>query len=82
MLSTILCYCLVQSNVFGEDLADAANAVPKEIFDYVAIPEPDFAWKLEQTTELGANKVHRLVLTSQKWQGIVWKHNLVVYEPT
>ena len=27
-------------------------------------------------------KVHRLELTSQKWQGILWKHNLIVYEPT
>lgn len=45
-------------------------------------PEPDFAWTLAATTNVGANKVYRLELTSQKWQGIVWKHNLIVYEPT
>ena len=61
--------------------AEATSVVPQEIFDYVALPEPDFAWKLAESQSLGANKVHRLELTSQKWQGIVWKHNLFVYEP-
>ncbi|MFM7865764.1 MAG: PhoPQ-activated protein PqaA family protein, partial [Planctomycetaceae bacterium] len=44
-------------------------------------PEPDFAWKKLDTIEAGQNRVHRLQLTSQKWQNIIWKHALVVYEP-
>ncbi len=65
-----------------DSLAVATKGVPTELFGYVARPEPDFAWKLADTLELGTNKVYRLELTSQKWQGILWRHNLIVYEPT
>ncbi|MEY3457859.1 MAG: hypothetical protein RL215_1016 [Planctomycetota bacterium] len=56
-------------------------AVPQEIFKYMAKPEPDYAWTKVDTLPAGENRVHRLQLTSQKWQDIVWKHALVVYEP-
>ena len=51
------------------------------IHRYVARAEPDFAWKHAQTIETPKGTVQRLELTSQKWQGIVWKHALLVYEP-
>ena len=80
----VACSCAVLFDIAAnaEEKSSATTKSPTEIFQYMDRPEPDFAWKLEQTVELGANKVHRLVLTSQKWQGIVWKHNLIVYEPT
>jgi PhoPQ-activated pathogenicity-related protein len=55
--------------------------VPNEIFQYIERPEPDFAWKKIESIDVGGNQVHRLELTSQKWQNIVWKHALIVYEP-
>lgn len=61
--------------------APAGQDVPGEIYRYVAKPEPDFAWSLEETKELQGNKVYRLKLVSQKWQDIVWSHALIVYEP-
>lgn len=51
------------------------------IHRYVARPEPDFAWKLAQSVVTPKGTVHRIELTSQKWQNIVWKHALMVYEP-
>ena len=71
----------------AEDKAPATNevpassAVPVEIFEYIDRPEPDFGWKKAESLTVGENKVHRLELTSQKWQDIVWKHALIVYEP-
>ena len=83
LLLLLICSTTVNSSFGFEDItSEQTKDLPKEIFQYIARPELDFAWKLEQTTDVGANKVHRLVLTSQKWQGIVWKHNLIVYEPT
>ncbi|MFN9719622.1 MAG: PhoPQ-activated pathogenicity-related family protein [Planctomycetota bacterium] len=60
---------------------DSTASLPSEIYEYVAKPEPDFAWELAQTMSVGKNQVHRLELTTQKWQEIVWKHALFVYEP-
>ncbi|MFN5314042.1 MAG: PhoPQ-activated protein PqaA family protein [Planctomyces sp.] len=64
------------------DENQAASELPQEIFRYMDRPEPDFAWKKLDTIQVGPNRVHRLELTSQKWQNIVWKHALIVYEPT
>ncbi len=58
------------------------ESIPPEIFQYMERQEPDFAWKKIESLTVGENKVHRLELTSQKWQDIVWKHALIVYEPT
>ncbi len=56
--------------------------VPSHIFDYMKRPEPDFAWKLAETTSVMGSKVYRIELTSQKWHDILWKHALIVYEPS
>ncbi|MEY4185253.1 MAG: hypothetical protein RIT02_287 [Planctomycetota bacterium] len=63
------------------DENQADSELPQEIFRYMDRPEPDFAWKKLDTIAAGPNRIHRLELTSQKWQNIVWKHALVVYEP-
>jgi len=76
--------CCFQFALFSAAMAEdktVVTPVPTEIYRYIERPEPDFAWKLEDTRQLGPNRVHHLVLTSQKWQDIVWKHNLIVYEP-
>ncbi|MBL8811662.1 MAG: hypothetical protein JNM43_15940 [Planctomycetaceae bacterium] len=59
----------------------SSTDVPQEIFKFMARPEPDYGWKKVQSVEVNGNKIHLLELTSQKWQDIVWKHNLIVFEP-
>ncbi len=62
--------------------AEAPNSkVPSALSDYVRRPEPDFAWKLASESATDDGTVYHLELTSQKWQDIVWKHALMVYEP-
>jgi PhoPQ-activated pathogenicity-related protein len=77
----LCCFLFVAHHCATAEDKSVVTKVPTEIFEYMERPEPDFAWKLEDTVQLGTNTVHRLELTSQKWQGIVWKHNLLVFEP-
>ncbi len=66
----------------ASSVAPAATAgVPSAIQDYMARPEKVFQWELLSSNAVGTSTVHDIVLTSQTWQSIVWKHNLLVYEP-
>jgi PhoPQ-activated pathogenicity-related protein len=49
--------------------------------EYVKKPEAAYAWKLKSKYELVGNKVYEIELTSQTWQDIVWKHDLVIVLP-
>lgn len=58
-------------------LTDAAG----ELEQYVARPDSSYSWR-----EVGSGKVDtaqyvELILTSQTWQGIPWKHQLFVFRP-
>lgn len=76
-----LCGCLLACGVsYSEDRTSELS--PSDAINrYVAKDEPDFSWKHAQTITTPQGTVQRLELTSQKWQGIVWKHALIVYEP-
>lgn len=85
------CACLLLAISTSWSLADdpkpvSANAAKAEIIPdalqkYVFREEPDFAWSLDETRKVGSTTIYRLQLTSQKWQNIVWRHNLTVFEP-
>jgi len=76
-----LVVCLWAPTGVGAEDRPLVLAPSDAIHRYVAKAEPDFAWKHAQTVETPKGTVQRLELTSQKWQGIVWKHALLVYEP-
>jgi len=59
----------------------APATVPQELFQYVGQLDPAFRWSLEETIKTPLGKIYRLQLTSQEWQGILWQHALMVYEP-
>ncbi|MFO0842644.1 MAG: PhoPQ-activated protein PqaA family protein [Gemmataceae bacterium] len=59
----------------------AAPAARAGLAEYVKKPDPSFAWKLKRQTLVNGAKVYTLDLTSQTWQGIPWKHDLVVVLP-
>lgn len=85
-LRPLVCFVAVLSVVpsafaFEDAARLATKDVPQEMFQYIARPEPDFGWKLAETQDVADCKVYRLELTSQKWQDIVWKHALIVFEP-
>ena len=72
------------STVFGQvaALPKPESKIPTALFEYVARDEPAYGWKLNETRNKEIGQVYDVTLTSQTWQGITWKHNLHIYEPT
>lgn len=58
-------------------LPDASPALA----DYVKRPDASYAWQVRQRGKQGSGKYAELILTSQTWQDIVWKHQLFIYCP-
>lgn len=55
--------------------------VPTALQEFVARPDDSFAWKLVDKQESGGARVFDVELTSQTWQDMTWKHDLLVFEP-
>jgi hypothetical protein len=55
--------------------------IPTALARYVARSEDVFQWKVRETREVDGGRLYDLDLTSQTWQGIVWRHVLHVHEP-
>lgn len=49
---------------------------------YVAQPDESYQWKKRREGKLGSGTYVELILTSQTWRGIVWKHQLFVFRPS
>ncbi|MFM7321427.1 MAG: PhoPQ-activated pathogenicity-related family protein [Armatimonadota bacterium] len=52
-----------------------------DFHEYLARPEPDYAWEKKGERRAGAGTIHELHLTSQKWQGEIWTHRLQLFVP-
>lgn len=61
--------------------ARADVSVHDDLLNYVKRGEPDFAWKVKSRREVNGAKLYDLELVSQKWQGILWDHDLCVVVP-
>jgi PhoPQ-activated pathogenicity-related protein len=57
------------------------NAIPTALADYVARAEPEFRWELKAKDSRDGAIIYDLYLVSQNWQGIVWEHQMQVYQP-
>jgi hypothetical protein len=57
--------------------ANANRVASSALDDYVARPEPLFAWR-EVSTHDG---ITELEVTSQQWQGTTWKHRVEIIRP-
>jgi len=61
--------------------ARCEEAVPGVLKEYVSQPDPEFGWRIRDKADRGLGRAWEIELTSQKWQGIVWKHSLLILEP-
>ncbi|MFV0420514.1 MAG: PhoPQ-activated pathogenicity-related family protein [Dysgonomonas sp.] len=48
---------------------------------YLDNKDSSYAWEIKDTYSLNGCNVYSIFLISQKWQGMLWKHELVVYVP-
>jgi PhoPQ-activated pathogenicity-related protein len=53
----------------------------KALKTYVTNNDPSYSWELKDSMNLGNVKAYHLLLTSQKWRGITWRHQLTVFVP-
>ncbi len=58
-----------------------AGESPGPLEKYVASDDGAYAFETRKTVDLGDVKVRLLLLSSQKWQGEVWKHALLLAVP-
>jgi len=60
--------------------------LPRELTDYVAQADEHFHWSVQSREErwlLGRpwGTIHTLHVRSQRWQGVVWHHEVLIYVP-
>ncbi|TWT51903.1 PhoPQ-activated pathogenicity-related family protein [Allorhodopirellula solitaria] len=65
----------------AQDESSTPTLATREIDAYLARDEPDFQWQTTSEVEVADSRVIELELTSQRWQGGLWKHTMIVYEP-
>ena len=61
--------------------ACAPAASGSELARFVAAPDESFAWNEVKSRRFGTAEVTELILTSQTWRNIPWKHQLVLIRP-
>jgi len=49
--------------------------------EFVAQADDSFRWKVVDRQDLGSGRSYDVELTSQTWQDITWKHDLLIFEP-
>jgi PhoPQ-activated pathogenicity-related protein len=49
--------------------------------DYVKRSDDNYAWHVRQRGKQGSGEYAELILTSQKWRDILWRHQLFIYRP-
>ena len=73
---------IVQLSTFSNAWGEAPVAAPTSaLVDYVRKPDASYAWKLRREGDLGTGRYAELILTSQRWHDITWRHQLFIYKP-
>ena len=57
---------------------------PSQLHEYMEQPFPEFAWEILSESTVEGTDIGRvdLMLTSQRWQGILWTHHLHLFIPS
>ena len=63
------------------DFAWSAEAATAPLADYVGKPDASYRWITKRTGRILAAEYAELILTSQTWRDIVWKHQVFVIKP-
>jgi PhoPQ-activated pathogenicity-related protein len=58
-----------------------ARAAGDELAHYVSSPDESYTWHVVRSTRIGRSQLHELVLQSQTWRGVTWKHQLIIMLP-
>jgi len=82
-MSNLACQTTVaQEGTAVADKASTAKEVRGPLADYVAKEDPSYGWKKIREGKIGSTEYAELILTSQTWRNIVWKHRLFILKPS
>src|SRR5262245_17562845 len=82
-LALLILVLLLVANGFSiaEAKKPATDSVPTALQEYVAAKDDAYSWKLLKNDSDADFLTYDIELTSQVWQGITWKHALMVVVP-
>ena len=49
---------------------------------YLSNGDSNYTWELKDSANIGSAKAYQVLLTSQKWRGIMWRHQLTIIIPS
>ncbi|CAN5588212.1 PhoPQ-activated pathogenicity-related family protein [soil metagenome] len=58
-----------------------AQGIPPHLNNYIQAKDDAFTWKIVDTIVVDGNTITTIKMTSQKWQGHVWEHDLQIFLP-
>ncbi len=74
-------FVLAASLFFIVSYAQQAITPATALNAYLNNGDPTWAWEVRDSYTVGKTKAYSILLLSQKWQGMLWKHELVVFVP-
>jgi PhoPQ-activated pathogenicity-related protein len=81
LLITALILVVVSSRLQAKEFRTTATPSPA-LQVYVSKPDATYQWKKRRGGTLGQGSYVELILTSQTWRDIAWKHQLFIYRPS
>jgi PhoPQ-activated pathogenicity-related protein len=64
-----------------QDPFPAPDDPSRVLKEYVEMDDPTYQWEVRRTGEVAGARFTELLLTSQSWRGITWRHQLFVIWP-
>jgi PhoPQ-activated pathogenicity-related protein len=64
-----------------QDPFPALDDPSRALREYVEMDDPTYRWEVRRTGEVAGARFTELLLTSQSWRGITWRHQLFVIWP-
>lgn len=61
--------------------SQSSTTPEKALKSYINNGDQTYSWEIKDSGKLGNSKVYQVLLTSQKWRGITWRHQLTIVVP-
>lgn len=74
-------YAVLLLALVGQGCRTAVSTPPDTLAKYVARPDASTKWEVRAVQDLGGTKLYDVLLTSQTWKGITWRHVLSIFVP-
>ncbi|HAR38322.1 MAG TPA: PhoPQ-activated pathogenicity-like protein PqaA type, partial [Porphyromonadaceae bacterium] len=77
LILILIAYCCFIAAVYAQETITPETALNA----YIHNNDPTWGWEIRNTYQTNQTKAYSLLFISQKWHGILWKHELIVFVP-